>query len=83
MPIQVLLYTKQGCGLCTETKMHLHQLASQYPHQLKEVDITSDPYIHRQYHLVIPVVLIGQQELQAPISIQQLETALQQVTAVD
>ncbi|RMG94707.1 MAG: glutaredoxin family protein, partial [Chloroflexi bacterium] len=47
--IEVVLYTKAGCGLCEEVKELLKELAFSYPHQLKEVDITQDPTLHRKY----------------------------------
>ncbi|MFQ5399663.1 MAG: glutaredoxin family protein [Anaerolineae bacterium] len=77
MPIpEVVLYTKEGCGLCDEVKVELVRLASRFPHQLSEVDITADHDAFARYRYTIPVVKIGAQTLKAPISAVQLETAL-------
>lgn len=74
--LELILYTKNGCGLCDEVKAQLSRLAGAYPHRLTEIDITSDRAIFEQYHFVIPVVQIGEVELQAPITTAQLEAAL-------
>lgn len=74
--ITVTLYTKSGCHLCDEVKEVLAELVAVYPHRLTEVDITQDPKIFAQYHLAIPVVHIGATALQAPITLDQLQTAL-------
>jgi hypothetical protein len=72
----VILYTKTGCHLCDEVKEALVGLTAVYPHRLTEIDITQDPVIFAQYHLTIPVVQVGEAELQAPITYDQLSAAL-------
>ena len=79
--IEVVLYTKAGCGLCEEVKELLEELAFSYPHQLKEVDITQDPTLHRKYALTIPVVRIGKMEIQAPITAVQLHHLFQKAVS--
>lgn len=74
--LELILFSKDGCGLCDEVKADLSRLAGAYPHQLTEIDITSDRDIFKQYHFIIPVVRIGEVELQAPITAAQLEAAL-------
>ncbi len=54
----------------------LDRLTAVHPHHLTEIDITSDRDIFARYHLTIPVIHIGQTELQAPISTAQLQAAL-------
>ena len=63
----VTLYTRSGCGLCEQVKADLEALREQFPHQLVEVDIDSDPALQRTYLLEIPVVEIGPYRLKAPI----------------
>ncbi len=75
--LQVTLYTKTGCGLCDEVKAALAALADQYPHQLNSVDITTDLDLLRRYRYSIPVVIIGETTLKAPIMDEQLVEALQ------
>lgn len=74
--MELILFTKEGCGLCDEVKAELSQLAGDYPHKLTEIDINSDRTIFERYHFIIPVVRIGEVELQAPITAAQLESAL-------
>ncbi len=75
--VDVTLYTKAGCHLCEEVKEVLAGLTAVYPHHLIEIDITQDPDIFSRYHYTIPVVHVGQIELQAPITTTQLKTALE------
>jgi glutaredoxin len=74
--IEVTLYTKAGCHLCEDVKAMLAGLTAVFPHHLTEIDITSDRATFARYHLTIPVVHIGQIELQAPITSAHLEAAL-------
>jgi hypothetical protein len=57
-------------------KSALLKLASRYPHELTEVDITEDAVLFEQYRFNIPVITIGSRQLQAPITLAELETAL-------
>jgi len=77
--IKVTLYTKEGCHLCEVVKEELMGLNGRFPHTLHEVDITSNPALWQQYRYRIPVLHIGDIELAAPISRQQLEATLAEV----
>lgn len=74
--INVILYTKEKCGLCDEVKAELAQLAQPYPHRLTEVDITQDHDLFARCRYLIPVVEIGAARLMAPIDPDQLRSAL-------
>jgi len=74
--LTVTLFTKEDCGLCQDVKSQLERLVSVYPHQLTQVDITQDPEIFKRYRFIIPVLHIGRQTLQAPISPSELVSAL-------
>ncbi|MCB9422958.1 MAG: glutaredoxin family protein [Ardenticatenaceae bacterium] len=74
--IEVTLYSKPGCHLCDDVKAVLQELTAVYPHHLTEIDITNNREAFNRYHLTIPVVHIGQTELQAPITAAQLRAAL-------
>lgn len=75
--ITATLYTKEGCGLCDEVKAELAELASEFPHNLQEVDITQDSELFARYRFSIPVVKIGRNTLKAPITNAQLQAALE------
>ena len=74
--LTVMLYTKDGCGLCDKVKAELALLAVDFPHDLQEVDITEDSNLFARYRFSIPVVKIGDVTLKAPITAVQLKTAL-------
>lgn len=74
--IPVTLYTKPGCHLCEEVQALLARLQAAYPHELATVDITTNRELLARYHLTIPVVRVGEQELAAPITAGQLAAAL-------
>ena len=79
--LDITLYTKQGCGLCDEAKLELAGLVRRFPHRLHEVDISQVPELWEQYRLIIPVIRIGDVELQAPISTEALVGALELASA--
>ena len=70
------LYTKPGCGLCDDVVHQMQQLSPKYPHQLQQIDITTDAALFARYRYTIPVVQIGDELLQAPITPSDLEAAL-------
>ena len=74
--LNVTLYTRDGCGLCEEAKKHLQALQKKFPHRLVEVDIQSDPVLHKLYFDQIPVVEVGPYKLVAPVTKQALEMTL-------
>lgn len=75
--ITVTLFTKDPCPLCDHVKAHLTALAETYPLSLEEIDITQDHATFVRYRYEIPVVLIGEQTLKAPIHQIDLMRALQ------
>ena len=75
--LTVLLYTKEGCGLCEDVKVELAQLAATYPYHLEEIDITKNADLFARYRFAIPVVKIGTVTLKAPITAVHLTRALQ------
>lgn len=72
----VTLYTRKECKLCDEVKEHLAALNKDIPHRLAEVDIESDPALHKTYLEKIPVVQVGPYTLVAPITKEQLRMTL-------
>jgi thiol-disulfide isomerase/thioredoxin len=72
----VTLYTRPGCGLCREAEETLRRLAARYPHTLRAIDISQDRELLARYHLIIPVVDIGETRLHAPLDAAALESAL-------
>ncbi|REJ10130.1 glutaredoxin family protein [Halobacillus trueperi] len=56
---EVILYVKENCGLCDEVK----DLLSLFDVKVILVDIESDPALLEKYMLEIPVLKIGEEEL--------------------
>jgi glutaredoxin len=57
--IRVVLYTKEGCGLCHEMKDELRRAGVEELYALEEVDIRTDPELFDRYQYEIPVLFIG------------------------
>lgn len=57
------LYTRPGCHLCDRAKAVLHRCRQQFPFDLREVDITSDPDLLARYGEDIPVILMDGTEI--------------------
>jgi glutaredoxin len=52
----VTLYGKPGCCLCDEAKAEIAAVRSERPFELREVDVSLDPGLNRDYGERIPVV---------------------------
>ena len=70
----LVLYARAGCHLCEETRAALEALLrDRDAHglaipRLIERDIDTDPALHDRYAFVIPVVALGDQELELATS---------------
>jgi glutaredoxin len=59
----VTLYGKPGCHLCDDARAVVDRVRAQRPFELREVDITLDPALHREYGERIPVLALDDEEL--------------------
>jgi glutaredoxin len=57
--VQVVLYTKPGCGLCEEMKAAIRCARVDHLYTLEEVDIETDAELFAQYRYDIPVLLVN------------------------
>jgi glutaredoxin len=57
------LYGKPGCHLCDEAREAVGRVRAQRPFELREVDVTLDPALHREYGERIPVLALDGEEL--------------------
>ena len=64
-PRTVRLLEKPDCGLCAEAYRALHRVALDVPLDVDRVDITKDSALLDRYALRIPVVTMGERELDA------------------
>jgi glutaredoxin len=59
----VTLYGKPGCHLCEDARRVLADVREQLGFELREVDVSTDPGLHRVYGERIPVVAVDGEEL--------------------
>jgi glutaredoxin len=59
----VTLYGKPGCHLCDEARAVVERVRAQRPFELREVDVTLDSALHREYGERIPVLALDGEEL--------------------
>jgi glutaredoxin len=57
------LYGKPGCHLCEEAREVVERVRARRPFELREVDVTLDPALHREYGERIPVLALDGEEL--------------------
>jgi len=62
-PLQVRLMEKPDCGLCAEAYRALHRVGLEMPLEVDRVDITTDAALFDRYALRIPVIVVGEREL--------------------
>lgn len=74
--IPVTFYTKPGCHLCEDVADTLEAIALRWPLEVTAIDITGDLDIHRRFWDKIPVVVIGERTLFAPITPDDLVAAV-------
>ena len=59
----VVLYGKPGCHLCDEARAVVAAVRARQPFELEEVDVSTDPDLHRRYGERIPVLALEGDEL--------------------
>jgi glutaredoxin len=80
--VTIVLYAKPGCHLCEEARAAVHAVAARRDFELREVDVTLDPALHRRYGERVPVVEVaGEEVFELHVAPKALEEALDRVTA--
>jgi glutaredoxin len=59
----VTLYGKPGCHLCDEARAVVRRVRAGRDFELREVDVTLDPTLFREYGARIPVLVLDGEEL--------------------
>jgi glutaredoxin len=62
MPV-VTLYGKPGCHLCDGARAAVERVRLERSFELREVDVTLDAALHREYGERIPVLVVDGEEL--------------------
>lgn len=63
--LRIVLYEKAGCGLCAEAYRALTRVRMDVPLEIERVDIESQRALFDRYALRIPVLRVGERELDA------------------
>jgi glutaredoxin len=59
----VTLYGKPGCHLCDDARAVVERVRADHPFELREVDVSLDPVLLREYGERIPVLAVDGEEL--------------------
>ena len=59
----VTLYGKPGCHLCDDARETVERVRARHRFELREVDVSLDPELHREYGDRIPVLALNGEEL--------------------
>ena len=59
----ITLYGKPGCHLCDDARAVVERVRERHPFELRQVDITLDPGLFREYGERIPVLALDGEEL--------------------
>ena len=76
----VTLYGKPGCCLCDEAKAEIAAARAEVDFDLREVDVSLDPSLNREYGERIPVVEVdGSETFELHVDAPELLRALDRV----
>ena len=76
----VTLYGKPSCCLWDEARIEVERLRPRHAFELEEVDVSTDPRLHREYGERIPVVAVdGQEACELHVDPAELERLLARV----
>ena len=76
----VTLYGKPGCHLCDEARAEIDAARARMDFELREVDVSLDPALHREYSERIPVVEVdGREAFELHLDAEELLRALDRV----
>ncbi len=60
---RITLYSRPGCHLCDDARAVVRRVCDGRAVELRELDITLDPTLHREYGERIPVLALNGEEL--------------------
>jgi glutathione S-transferase len=74
----VTLYGKPGCHLCDDARAVVEGVRAEHPFELREVDVSLDPQLNREYGERVPVLALDGEELfdyfvEAAVLVQRLD----------
>jgi len=63
MASRLILYTREGCGLCDDLLAEARPVAARYGLTIESVDIDREPGLRAQHNTRIPVLLLDGEEI--------------------
>lgn len=57
-PLRLELYSRPGCHLCDDLRVLCERLSSEFPLQLTELNIDTDPGLLARYDQEVPVLFV-------------------------
>jgi hypothetical protein len=63
--IRIRLMERPDCGLCEEALAALRRVNRRTPLDIERVDVTRDPALEARYVVRVPVLVVGEAELDA------------------
>jgi glutaredoxin len=76
MNAKLILYGTSACHLCHEALQVLIPVSEEFGVQVSEIDITSNENLERLYETRIPVVSLGQHELDWPFTMEEVRRSM-------
>jgi len=74
---KVQFFTKENCLLCDEAEVLLEAMQAVYPFTIEKIDIYEDDALLEKYQIEIPVVKLGDVELNSTqLTFESLEAML-------
>jgi len=79
---RLTLYGKPGCHLCDDARAAVAEVGTEMELEVEEVDISTDPRLHREYGERIPVLDVdGEEALELGFDAPALRKSLGRVDA--
>ena len=79
---RLTLYGKPGCHLCDDARAAVAEVGGEMDLEIEEVDISTDPRLHREYGERIPVLDVdGEEALELGFDASALRKTLGRVDA--
>lgn len=76
--VKVTLYSKEKCPLCDKGREMLEEIQRELSYELEVIDIYEDDELLEKYQLMIPVVCIGNEEIDfGQLSRHKIKTAIE------
>ena len=61
--IKLTVFIRNGCHLCEDLLLQLQDLKQRHPFDFETLDVDSDPHLVKQYGHLVPVVMMGDEQI--------------------